>query len=155
MASKLFTPFKLDALELSNRIVVAPMCQYSAHEGTVSDWHLMHLGQFAVSGASLVFVEASGVEAVGRISPGCPGLYNDENEAGMARIVKFFKDYGSAKIGIRLAHAGRKASMDYPRKVARLWFRATVAGRRLHLRRARMHRDGPSRRLCSPKVWNG
>ncbi|MBL4766140.1 MAG: NADH:flavin oxidoreductase/NADH oxidase [Rhodobacteraceae bacterium] len=114
MASKLFSPFKMGNLELSNRIVVAPMCQYSAHEGTLTDWHLMHLGQYAVSGAGLVIVEASGVEAEGRISPGCPGLYSDENEAGMARIVKFFRDYGSAKIGIQLAHAGRKASVDFP-----------------------------------------
>jgi len=114
MSSKLFTPIKIGTLELSNRIVVAPMCQYSAHQGTVNDWHLMHLGQYAVSGAGLVFVEATGVEAEGRISPGCPGLYNDENEAGMARIVKFFNDYGNAKIGIQIAHAGRKASVDYP-----------------------------------------
>ncbi len=114
MSSKLFTPVKIGNLELSNRIVVSPMCQYSAVEGTVTDWHLMHLGQYAISGAGLVFVEATGVEAEGRISPGCPGLYNDENETGMARIVKFFRDYGNTKIGIQLAHAGRKASVDYP-----------------------------------------
>jgi 2,4-dienoyl-CoA reductase-like NADH-dependent reductase (Old Yellow Enzyme family) len=90
------------------------MCQYSADQGTITDWHLMHLGQFAVSGAGLVIVEATAVEAEGRITPGCTGLYSDENEAGMARIVKFFKDYGNAKVGMQLSHAGRKASIDCP-----------------------------------------
>jgi NADPH2 dehydrogenase len=80
----------------------------------MTDWHLMHLGQFAVSGAGLVFVEATGVEAEGRITPGCTGLYSDENEQAMGRIIRFFRDYGSAKIGIQLAHAGRKASTAEP-----------------------------------------
>ena len=112
--SKLFTPIKLRGLELSNRIIVAPMCQYSAEDGNLTDWHLMHLGQFAVSGCGLVFVEATGVEAAGRITPGCPGLYSDENEAAMKQVVDFFKTYGNSKIGIQLAHAGRKASTDLP-----------------------------------------
>lgn len=114
MTSLLFSPLKLRALELANRIMVAPMCQYSAHNGTVTDWHLMHLGQFAVSGPALVFVEATGVEPEGRITPGCVGLYSDENEAALARVVKFYRDYGSAKIGIQLGHAGRKASAKLP-----------------------------------------
>ena len=80
----------------------------------MTDWHLMHLGQYAVGGAGLVFVEASGVEPEGRITPGCPGLYSDENEVSMARVIQFFRDYGAAKIGIQLAHAGRKASADVP-----------------------------------------
>ena len=112
--SKLFSPANLGSLELDNRIVVAPMCQYSAIEGSMTDWHLMHLGQYAVGGAGLVFVEASGVEAEGRITPGCPGLYSDENEASMAKVISFFRDYGAARIGIQLAHAGRKASADLP-----------------------------------------
>ncbi len=114
MTSKLFSPFSLGERELANRIVVAPMCQYSAVDGTMTDWHLMHLGQYAVGGAGLVFFEASGVEAQGRITPGCPGLYSDENEQAMARIVRFFKDYGHAVPGIQLAHAGRKASAHVP-----------------------------------------
>ena len=114
MTSLLFTPIRLRELALANRIMVAPMCQYSAHDGTATDWHLMHLGQFAVSGAGLVVVEASGVEAIGRITPGCVGLYSDENEAALARVVRFFRDYGSAKIGIQLAHAGRKGSTRPP-----------------------------------------
>lgn len=114
MPSHLFSPIRLRGLELANRIVVSPMCQYSADNGDMTDWHLMHLGQFAVSGAALVFVEATGVEAAGRISPGCTGLYSDSNEAAMARVVNFFRDYGNARIGIQLAHAGRKASTAVP-----------------------------------------
>jgi NADPH2 dehydrogenase len=114
MTSLLFSPIRLRSLELANRIVVSPMCQYSATEGTVGDWHVMHLGQFAVSGAAIVFVEASGVEAEGRITPGCVGLYSDANEAALARIVRFFRDYGNTRIGIQLAHAGRKASTALP-----------------------------------------
>lgn len=114
MSSLLFSPIKLSALEVPNRIVVAPMCQYSAHDGTATDWHLMHLGQYAVGGYGLVFVEAAGVEPEGRITPGCVGLYSDENEAALARVIKFFRDYGSARIGIQLAHAGRKASSKVP-----------------------------------------
>ncbi len=114
MASKLFTPIKLGDVELSNRIIVAPMCMYSAVDGTATDWHLMHLGQFAVAGPGLVFVEASGVEAEGRITPGCVGLYSDANEAALKRVVDFCKGYGNSKMGMQLAHAGRKASTDFP-----------------------------------------
>ncbi|MAN79632.1 MAG: oxidoreductase [Rhodospirillaceae bacterium] len=116
MPCQLFSPIRLGGLELANRIVVAPMCQYSAHDGTMTDWHLVHLGQFALGGAALVFVEAAGVEAGGRITPGCVGLYSDENEAAMARVIEFFRDFGSAKIGIQLAHAGRKGSVEVPWK---------------------------------------
>ena len=114
MATNLFSPISLRSLELANRIVVAPMCQYSAHDGTMNDWHLMHLGQFAVAGAGIVFVEATGVEPEGRITPGCTGLYSDENEAATARVIRFFRDYGNARVGIQLAHAGRKASVRVP-----------------------------------------
>ena len=114
MASHLFLPIELRSVELSNRVIVAPMCQYSAVEGTPTDWHLMHLGQFAVAGPGLVFVEATGVEAAGRITPGCTGLWNDEQEAKFKDITEFCRGYGNAKIGMQLAHAGRKASCDVP-----------------------------------------
>ncbi len=114
MPSQLFSPIRLRGLDLANRIVVAPMCQYSAMDGSMTDWHLMHLGQYAVSGAGLVFVEATGVEAAGRITPGCTGLYSDDNEAAMRRVIDFFRAYGNARIGIQLAHAGRKASCEVP-----------------------------------------
>jgi len=114
MSSELFTPYKMRGLEMSNRIVVAPMCQYSALDGTVGDWHIMHLGQFAVAGSGLLFVEATGTEPEGRITPGCVGLYSDENEAALARVLKFCNSYGNVPVGIQLAHAGRKASVDVP-----------------------------------------
>lgn len=114
--SLLFSPFKLRSVELANRIVVAPMCQYSASDGTVGDWHLMHLGQFAVSGAGAIFVEATGVEPEGRITPGCVGLYSDDNEEALARVLHFCRGNGPARLGIQLAHAGRKASSRVPWK---------------------------------------
>ncbi|MEM8853365.1 MAG: NADH:flavin oxidoreductase/NADH oxidase [Pseudomonadota bacterium] len=114
MTAHLFTPFRMNGVTFSNRIVVAPMCQYSAHEGTPGDWHLMHLGRYAVSGAGLVIVEATGVEPEGRITPLCTGLYSDENEAAFARILAFCRTVGPAKFGIQLSHAGRKGSTIAP-----------------------------------------
>ena len=114
MPSQLFQPIRLRDLELTNRIIVAPMCQYSAIDGNMTDWHLVHLGQYAISGAGLVFVEATGFEAAGRITPGCTGLYSDANEAAMGRVIEFFRDYGNARIGIQLGHAGRKGSAELP-----------------------------------------
>jgi 2,4-dienoyl-CoA reductase-like NADH-dependent reductase (Old Yellow Enzyme family) len=113
MTSKLFEPIRLRGLTLPNRIVVAPMCQYSAVDGSATDWHVMHWTQFALGGVGLFVMEATGVSAQGRISPACLGLYSDENEQAMARALKAAKTYGSAPMGIQLAHAGRKAS-TYP-----------------------------------------
>ena len=112
--SHLFTPGKMRDLELSNRIVIAPMCQYSAHDGVVGDWHLMHLGSLAVGGAGLLMAEATGVEAAGRISVGCPGLHTDEQQAAWSRIVRFCTDHGNVPVGIQLSHAGRKGSTAAP-----------------------------------------
>jgi 2,4-dienoyl-CoA reductase-like NADH-dependent reductase (Old Yellow Enzyme family) len=112
--SKLFTPIKLRELELWNRIVVAPMCQYSAEDGSMTDWHVQHLGSLANSGAGLVIAEATGVELAGRISHGCTALASDANEAAMKRVVEACKRYGTAAIGIQLGHAGRKASAQRP-----------------------------------------
>ena len=112
--SALFSKAKLRGLELDNRIVVAPMCQYSAENGTMTDWHMMHLGALSNSGAGLVIIEATGVEPEGRITPACVGLYSDENEAAMKRVVEACHRFGSAKIGIQLGHAGRKASCKRP-----------------------------------------
>lgn len=112
--SVLFEPITLRALEIPNRIVVAPMCQYSAQDGVPGNWHLVHLGQFAVSGAGLTFVEATGVEPEGRITPGCTGLWSDAQEAAFRPVIEFFRTYGSGRIGMQLAHAGRKASTHVP-----------------------------------------
>lgn len=114
MDSLLFSPLQLRGLTLENRIVVAPMCQYSAVDGVPGDWHLVHLGQLAQSGAGLVIVEATGVVPEGRISPGCPGLYDDATEAAFARLVRHHHALGHGRIGIQLAHAGRKGSTDLP-----------------------------------------
>jgi hypothetical protein len=114
MTSTLFSSIKLADLELSNRIVVAPMCQYSADDGSANDWHIQHDGMLANSGASLVVVEATHVERHGRITHGCTGLYSDHNESAMARVVAHCKRAGTAKMGIQLAHAGRKASSQRP-----------------------------------------
>ena len=109
----LLSPFTVSGLTLKNRIVVSPMCQYSAVDGVAQDWHLVHLGRFALGGAALVFVEATGVEARGRISPGDMGIWNDDQARALARIADFLKANGAAA-GIQLAHAGRKASTRRP-----------------------------------------
>lgn len=112
--SPLFAPIPLRELALENRIVVSPMCQYSAVDGCPTDWHLAHLGQLALSGAGLLIAEATNVEARGRISLGCTGLYSDENEAAWKRVIDFCRAHGKAKLGLQIAHAGRKASARRP-----------------------------------------
>ena len=114
MTSKLFSPIALGGLALANRVVVAPMCQYSADDGSANDWHLMHLGTLANSGAGLLILEATAVERRGRITHGCLGLYSDANELAVGRVVAACRTYGRAKIGIQLGHAGRKASAKRP-----------------------------------------
>jgi NADPH2 dehydrogenase len=114
MPSALFSPIKLGGVELDNRIVIAPMCQYSAVDGCATDWHLAHLGMLANSGAGLLVVEATHVERHGRITHGCTGLYSDESEAALKRVIDFCRRVGTAKLGIQLAHAGRKASSQRP-----------------------------------------
>ena len=114
MSSALFSPYKVAGLELANRIVVSPMCQYSAADGSANDWHMMHLGMLANSGAALVVVEATHVERHARITHGCMGLYSDDNEAALAHVVSQCRRAGTAKFGIQIAHAGRKASAQKP-----------------------------------------
>jgi 2,4-dienoyl-CoA reductase-like NADH-dependent reductase (Old Yellow Enzyme family) len=113
-APQLFTPFTLRGLTLPNRIVVSPMCQYSADDGRTTDWHTVHLGQMAVSGAGLLLIEATAVEPVGRITPGCVGLWDDETEAALAATLAAIRPLGRMPIGIQLGHAGRKASSGRP-----------------------------------------
>jgi len=112
--SALFSSARLRGLALDNRIVVSPMCQYSAEDGSATDWHMMHLGSLSNSGADLLIIEATGVEPEGRITHGCLGLYSDENEQALKRVVDACRRFGSAKIGIQLGHAGRKASCKRP-----------------------------------------
>jgi 2,4-dienoyl-CoA reductase-like NADH-dependent reductase (Old Yellow Enzyme family) len=109
----LFSPLDLREVRLKNRIVVAPMCQYSAEDGLANDWHFAHLAKFAVGGAGLVMAEAAAVEERGRITFGDIGLWRDDQVAPLARIAGFIKAQGSAP-AIQLAHAGRKSSMQRP-----------------------------------------
>jgi 2,4-dienoyl-CoA reductase-like NADH-dependent reductase (Old Yellow Enzyme family) len=114
MTSALFSPIALRGLTLENRIVVSPMCQYTADDGSATDWHMQHLGLLSHAGAGLVVIEATGVEREGRITHGCLGLYSDANEAALARVVESYRRYSKTPIGIQLAHAGRKASTARP-----------------------------------------
>ncbi len=109
----LFTPMNLRSVKLKNRIVISPMCTYSARNGLVNDWHLVHLGKLAQGGAGLIFTEAAAVEEHGRITHGDIGVWSDEHVPGLARIVSFIKSQG-AVAAIQLAHAGRKAAMQRP-----------------------------------------
>jgi len=112
--SKLFSPITFGKLTLDNRIVIAPMCQYSANDGKASDWHMIHLGEMALSGAGLLIIEATAVEPIGRITPGCLGLWSDETEAAIKPVLKAIRTYSSMPVMIQLAHAGRKASSARP-----------------------------------------
>ena len=107
----LFSPITLRGLTLDNRIVLSPMCQYAAQDGHASDWHIAHLGTYALANLGLAITEAAAVEPNGRISPWCLGLYSDAHMETLARILKFYRDYGTTKFGIQLAHAGRKSSV--------------------------------------------
>lgn len=111
--ANLFQPLKIRSIELKNRIVVSPMCQYSSKDGFANDWHLVHLGTRAVGGAALVFSEATAVSAEGRITPHDLGIYKDEHIDFLKRITDFIKQQ-NAVAGIQLAHAGRKASHHRP-----------------------------------------
>ena len=112
--SQLFQPIQLGGLGLRNRVMIAPMCQYSAVEGVIQPWHLQHLGSLAISGAGVLVVEATGVEAAGRITLGDTGLWNDAQEAAFKKLIADIATYSDTPIGIQLAHAGRKASTEPP-----------------------------------------
>lgn len=110
----LFTPIKISDLALENRIVIAPMCQYSAENGCMTDWHKIHLGTLALSGAGLLIIEATAVVPEGRITHADVGLYDDATEAAMADVLASVRRYSAVPIAIQLAHAGRKASTELP-----------------------------------------
>lgn len=112
--AQLFTPFKVGGVELANRIIIAPMCQYSAVDGCMTDWHVIHLGHLALSGAALLTIEATAVVPEGRITYADTGLYSDEAEEAMARTLTSVRRWSDMPIAIQLAHAGRKASTDLP-----------------------------------------
>ena len=112
----LFEPIRIGRQTLANRIVIAPMCQYSAEDGCMNDWHLIHLGQLALSGAALLTIEATAVVPEGRITHADVGLWNDRTEAAMARTLDGIRRWSDMPIAIQLGHAGRKASVEVPWK---------------------------------------
>jgi len=112
--SRLFTPLRVGGLHLANRIIIAPMCQYSAVDGCMTDWHVIHLGHLALSGAALLTIEATAVQAEGRITYGDVGLYSDETEAAMAQVLQSVRRWSDIPVAIQLSHAGRKASTEKP-----------------------------------------
>jgi NADPH2 dehydrogenase len=112
--SALFSPIKLRGLTLPNRIMVAPMCQYSAENGEANDWHFTHVNSLALSGAAMFCIEATAVEAIGRITPGCLGLWNDATEAALKPIMASVRKRSKTAVAMQLAHAGRKASSHVP-----------------------------------------
>ena len=111
---KLFEPIEVGGLRLANRIVIAPMCQYSAVDGAMTDWHQMHLGQLALSGAGALTIEATAVSPEGRITNGDVGLYDDRTEAAMRSVLESVRRWSDMPLIIQLAHAGRKASCAKP-----------------------------------------
>src|SRR5215208_5163895 len=115
----LFTPLRVGKLELANRVVIAPMCQYSAVDGCMTDWHLTHLGHLALSGAALLTIEATAVMPEGRITYADVGLWSDETEAAIARTLESVRRWSDIPIAIQLAHAGRKSSHEIPWKGGR------------------------------------
>lgn len=112
----LFTPLKIRNRELRNRIVIAPMCQYSAVDGCMTDWHVIHLGHLALSGAALLTIEATAVVPEGRITYGDTGLYDDATERAMGKVLESVRRWSDMPIALQLAHAGRKASTEVPWK---------------------------------------
>jgi len=112
--SLLFTPVPVGPVTLDNRIVIAPMCEYSAENGCATDWHMIHLGHLALSGAGLLILEATAVEPIGRITHHDLGLYDDATEAALGKVVRAIRRYSPIKLGVQLAHAGRKASSQAP-----------------------------------------
>src|ERR1700759_5769859 len=107
--SALFSPITLRDLKLPNRIVVSPMCQYSARDGVANEWHMIHLGTMALSGAGMLCIEATAVEPDGRITPGCLGLWDDVTEAALVPVLAAVRRYSKIAVSMQLAHAGRKA----------------------------------------------
>ena len=114
MTPGIFSPLDLGGITLPNRIVVSPMCQYCADDGSMNDWHYVHLGHLAYSGAGLLMVEATHVTREGRITHGCSGLYSDNNEAALSRVIQAVRRLSKNPVGLQLGHAGRKGSSQVP-----------------------------------------
>lgn len=114
MASALFSPITFRGLTIPNRIAVSPMCQYNSSNGSAEDWHIQHYGSFSLGAAGLVMTEMTDVCPQGRISPRCAGMWSDDNEKALKRVHDFCRQYGVAKLGVQLGHAGRKGPQTPP-----------------------------------------
>lgn len=114
MSSALFTPITMRGLTIPNRIAVSPMCQYNSNDGSATDWHLLQIGQFVLGGFGLIIAEMTDINPIGRITYKCAGLYSDDNEKALKRVIDFAKQYGSSKHGLQIGHAGRKGSTQPP-----------------------------------------
>ena len=112
--SHLFTPYALGPLQLKNRIAIAPMCQYSADNGNATDWHMIHLGHLALSGAGVLLTEATAVSPLARISADDLGLWSDDNQAALGKVVAAIRAHSAMPLMVQLGHAGRKASSRAP-----------------------------------------
>ena len=139
--SKLFTPLTLRGLTLANRIVVSPMCQYSAERGEATDWHMIHLGHLALSGAGMLCVEATAVEPDGRITPADLGLWDDATEHALKRVLEAIRRYSPIPVALQVAHAGRKASSQAPWDGGQL-IPVAEGGWQTHAPSALPHKDG-------------
>src|SRR6266571_4066252 len=146
MTSALFQPIQLRGLALENRVMVSPMCQYSAIDGCMTDWHFAHLGMLANSGAALLCFEMTDVEPIGRITPGCSGLYSDANEAALRRIVAFCRAHGQANLDRRALGREKIARPGGRRLAAGRPFRSRDGRRRAGTARAHPRRDQGTRR---------
>jgi 2,4-dienoyl-CoA reductase-like NADH-dependent reductase (Old Yellow Enzyme family) len=152
--SRLFEPLAIGPLRLENRIVIAPMCQYSAEGGSAGDWHLIHLGHLALSGAGLMILEATAVSPEGRISPWDLGLYSDDNEAALARVLAAVRAHSPMPIAVQLAHAGRKGSSRAPWDGgAQIRPGELAAGGPRHPRRSRTRPGRTRRRRSTAPGW--
>jgi len=115
----IFSKLEIGTLKISNRIVISPMCQYSAKNGNASDWHLAHYLQMALSGAGMIVIESTAVSSDGRITMGDLGIYSDQNETKLKQLIKSIKKYSNTPIVLQLSHAGRKGSITFPWKGSR------------------------------------
>jgi NADPH2 dehydrogenase len=140
--STLFTPIEFRGLKLANRIMVSPMCQYSAVDGSANDWHFTHINSLALSGAAMFCIEATHVEAIGRITPGCLGLYSDANEAALKPILDSVRKHSKAAVAMQLAHAGRKGSSYRPWEGGQLITKAGDGGWQTVAPSAVAHKEG-------------
>lgn len=153
--SRLFETLQLGDLRLDNRIIIAPMCQYSARDGAAGDWHMIHLGHLALSGAGLMILEATAVSPEGRISPFDLGLYSDDDEAALSRVLAAIREFSPIALAVQLSHAGRKGSTRPPWEGGAQIAPSDPMGWRTLAPSAVAHAEGGPRAACSRPLRPG